>query len=422
MRDEPGDVELAEVLKAARPEPRPGWEERIVTRLAQRGVRVHARRRWVAVAVGAAAALVALGVLAPPWSGEESTWNRVLAAAEKASSLHVRANVLRPEGKVTSESWMAKGFSRHEDWRDGELKSVGLTIEDDVSPRRLLRYSESERGRRGMDLVLPPRPPLDLTRSIFASGDALVKAIEGWASSDEVESRTWTKAASTGMVEVVEATRTVRRMWLGSFGRQADIGDRLRVRAEIDPQTDRLLSVAEYRLEDGLWQEVYATELIEYDVPIPGELREFDFPPGTVVERTRWWDGRTDEVLAEAEVDGWNVKVHALDVDLEGNIYLTFSLWTKKRRDLAGWPAAEAIDIKQTRYGRFTTGTVANDYGIIVMRPELRSRPKGGRPPRSATITFWPRLDEDGGGKSVMFRHLPLPPPKPVQIYEEVRY
>jgi hypothetical protein len=221
----------------------------------------------------------------------------------------------------------------------------------------------------------------------------------------------------------VEATRTVEKLWSSSFGGTAEVGDRLRVRAEIDPRTDRLLSLAEYRRENGSWREIYATEAIEYNVPIPHALREFDFPPGTVVERTRWWEGRTDKVLAQADVNDWNVKVHALDVDLEGNIYFTFSLWTT-RRELAGWPAAEALDNKQTQYGRFITGTVANDYGVIVMRPQMQfsPRPKAGRPARWAAITFWPRLDESGNGRSVTFHHLPLPPPRPVQIYEEVHY
>ncbi len=419
MNDDLRDAKVIGVLKAARPEPRPGWEDRVVTRLAQREPRTRTRRRWVIAAVTVAAGLIGIGVLTPPWTGKDSTWNRVLAATMKASSIHVRARIIGPDGETMSESWMAPGFSRHEDWRNGNLQS--LTIRNDAAPRRYINYSESERGRRGIDYRLPPRPPLDFTSGAFAGSDAFAKLIEGWASSGKVENRRLTRTTNTGTVELVEATRTVGKLWTSSFAGGEQIGDKLRIRAEVDPRTDRLLSVTEYRLEDGSWKETYATQLIEYDAPISDKLKEFEFPHGTVVERTRWWDERTDKVLAEADADGWNIKVHALDLDLDGNIYLTFSLWTEKR-ELAGWPAAEAVDNKQTRYGRFPGSTVANDYGIIVMRPEVQAQPKVRRPPRTATVTFWPRLDENGGGASVVFRNLPLSPPKPVRIYEEQQY
>jgi hypothetical protein len=186
----------------------------------------------------------------------------------------------------------------------------------------------------------------------------------------------------------------------------------------MDRQTDRLLSLAEYKLEGDRWEPTYVTDRIEYDVPITDGLKSFVFPHGTTVEYSRWWRTRTDKVIVEKKVDAWTVKVHALDVDLNGDVYLTFSLRSDRARDASGCPSAEAVDNRQTRYGRFQGNTVLNDYGIIVMRPEVELRPKGWKPPTEITVTFWPRSDEE----PVVFRALPLPPPSEVVYQREVTY
>ena len=79
---------------------------------------------------------------------------------------------------------------------------------------------------------------------------------------------------------------------------------------------------------------------------------------------------------------------------------------------------AEAIDNRQTRYGRFPGSTVYNDYGIIVLRPEVELSPKGWRPPTEITITLWPRGDEE----PVALRRLPLPPSSEVVYETEIIY
>jgi len=414
------DEELGQLFAAARPGLRAGWEKRAMA-VIEGGRPVRARRwsrRWIAVAVAAAAVMIGLGVVGIPVGRQGPEWNHVLAAVTSASSIHVRARLVTPAGEKIVESWLADGFHRGETWQDGDL--VSLNMQSDSPGRPHLYYNVRNGKKRGIDSDRPPRLPTNWAAlgTFGAGGDELMRTLVRLAGSRGVRTRRVARADRRGQVEVIEADVVLNEEWGWSLSGSAHAGDRLRVRAEMDRQTDRLLSLAEYKLEGDRWEPTYVTDRIEYDVPITDGLKSFVFPHGTTVEYSRWWRTRTDKVIVEKKVDAWTVKVHALDVDLNGDVYLTFSLRSDRARDASGCPSAEAVDNRQTRYGRFQGNTVLNDYGIIVMRPEVELRPKGWKPPTEITVTFWPRSDEE----PVVFRALPLPPPSEVVYQREVTY
>ena len=371
-------------------------------------------RRWVGVAVAAGMVMIGLGIVGLPLGNGNREWNRVLAAVNSASTIHVVARHVRPEGEVVSETWFADGFYRSEHRQGGEL--VRLHLDIDLPDGRDLWYEVRDGEKRGIDRASRPRPRTNWAAMgpVGAGGDELEETLARLTKDGRVRTR---------MVVYSEGGRRTQVMEVEIFSGQGWTfltrkGDRIKVRAEVDPQTDRVRSIAQYKLEGDEWKLTYATESIEYDVPVPDDLKSFTFPKGTTVAYSRWWEGRTDEVIAEGESDGWTVKVHALDVDTNGDVYLTFSLWSDWDRDMAGWPSAEAIDNRQTRYGRFPGSTVYNDYGIIVLRPEVELSPKGWRPPTEITITLWPRGDEE----PVALRRLPLPPSSEVVYEREIVY
>jgi len=410
------DEEIGKAVCEAAGEPRAEVRARAVEGMrAARPARVRSRR-WLGVAVAAGMVMVGLGIVSVPFGKGNQEWNRVLAAVNSASSVHVKARWIGSEGEIVSESWSADGFHRSEHRQEGEL--VRVQLYSDIPTRRSLGYDVRNGEKHGIDRALRPKPRTNWAAmgTFGGGGDDLRSSLTRLAEDGNVRTRRVATAGEGGGVDVIEAEMTQEREWSGP----AHMGDRLRVRAEIDPLTDRVLSIARYKLEGEEWKQIYATESIEYDVPIPDYLKSFTFPKGTTVAYSRWWEGRTDEIIAEEKSDGWTVRAHALDVDTSGDVYVTFSLWSDWDRDMAGWPLAEAIDNREARYGRFpsNTGTVYDDYGVVVLRPEVELSPKGWRPPTEITITFWPREDEE----PVVLRRLPLPPSSEVVYQREIVY
>jgi len=373
-------------------------------------------RRWVGVAVAAGMVMVGLGLVSLPFGNGSREWNRLLAAVNSASTIHVIARHIGPEGETVSETWFADGFYRSEHRQEGEL--VRLHLDNDLPVGRDLWYEVRNGEKRGIERASRPRPATNWAAMgpIGGGGDELRATLTRLAEGGNVRTRRLAILGEGGQADVIEAEMTQESEWSG----WARKGDRIKVRAEIDPKTNRVLSIAHYKLEGDEWQLTYETESIEYDVPIPDRVKTFTFPKGTTVAYSRWWEGRTDEVIAEGKSDGWTVKVHALDVDTNGDVYVTFSLWSHRDRDMSGWPFAEGIDNRQTPYGRFpsNTGTVYDDYGVIVLRPEVELSPKGWKPPTEITITFWPREDEE----PLVLRRLPLPPASEVVYQREIVY
>ncbi len=408
MDTERAEARMTEAVEAVRPEFTPALRQRMVAEIeAEAPARVHPRRRWIALVVGAAAVLVGLGFVPLPAGRTHGVLARAMATLDAGPSIHVVARGWSGEDEYRIEEWSAAdGSMRYEKWKNGELSYLVMD-----SAERRLSYNAYAGAAHEYDA--PPMPGRKQiltggsTRAGFEGGLDFLKRDLHANVSEHRERSLW-----GGVVDVIEVEMHVSPGVVLSGIPYDEAGTAI-LRAEVDPQTNRVLSLREYlKTEDGQ-RLVFETEAIEWDVEIPASAWEFEPPTGTKVERHTWWATRADQELATAQSGDWKVVLHAIDVSHTGDVVLTLSRWLPEgEEDIERRPETPYVQATDDRSGTYSQhsgfGCYENPnggYWITTLHPD-RSGPAAD----TITLTIGSVEEAERGHPAVTFRDLPLPP------------
>lgn len=392
------------------------YQERITAALedAPAPVMIRSRKRVIAVAALAAVALFALGFVPIPMGRAPGALERAMAATQDIVGIYVRAHGIDQGVDFNTEEWWSQdGFHRYERRQEDRLH---LTLTDKDREVRYYYYhagswvsaSQRDRGARAID---PLFFPMDRIREQFA----WIQNTTGWHIQERRE-----RSLLRGTLDVIEAEGTlpggewaaVEVMFFG--------GDRIKIRAEADDATGRLVSFQQFVYIDGDWNLCYSTDVIDWDTEIPAEIRTFNFPIGTKVTETHWWADRTRQVLAESETNDWLIKLHSVEANSQGDLYLTFSRWLKPNSELARistYPhgvVAWAVDQYGTRFVQSKElsdirwdGRGDGSYWTVILKPQSRVIPLNL--PCLVTITLFPYDRDESQGQYVTFKDVQRP-------------
>ncbi len=372
------------------------------------------RRRLIAVTVGAAVALFALGFVPIPMGKAPGALERAIAALSGAPSVHMVARGWSGGNYYRFEAWNAPdGSTRYEQWRNGTLWELMIT-----RPEWALHYDADSSTAWESDM--PPIPDLRFQISILPDASTrtglqktlsyVQEALHGRVT-ERRERSLW-----GGAIDVIEAQCQVHSGWVIS-GVPYDSDGVALVQAEVDPGTNETISLREYKQVGSRWELLFETELIEWDVETPESLWTFEPPPGTKLTRHTWWTGRADAELAVAYSADWEVVLHAIDVNHTGEtVVLTISRWMSEGSDpdLGARPQApevEAVDSSGSSYSQDPgMGCVTVPAGGYWVRTLHRQGAAPGFPPRAMTVTIGSQSEAEAGHPPVTFRNIPLPP------------
>jgi len=408
------DAQLSQALRATRAAPPDGWRSRTLDRLA--GVRP-ARgvpRRWLLVSVGAMV-LFGLGFAPIPMGKAPGALEKALAQAEQATTVHVTGHAWTSQQENEFETWASNdGFYREDKLEGGEPAYVYLTQGATVltfyvenGKKYAYEHFDPSVGRADGR----PMPDRSYLRGFFESFKRLHEQL-GLPSPDLRITERRERTIWGGERDVVEAEFTVKGTSSISGVSYMD-GDMVRIRAEIDPTTGRILSMTHDKFE-GTWEPRYEAQYV-WDVEIPQDVREFKPPKGTTLERNLWWKTRAARTLARSETEHWIVTLHGVDIDRRGDIVLSLSRDFKP--ESPGGPywntavpvRAEASDNgggeyeQLNRYGCDSRVTVS--YWTTILRHK-----QGGANRSRATFTIYPYPRGQAKGQSVTFANVPMPP------------
>jgi hypothetical protein len=449
-----------DTVRNARAEPLAGWLDRALARIAQRQ-RARARRRLVAALACAAAVLTALGLTPFPYGSARGVWAQAVATAASATSLHVRGRIVTESGEFAFEQWLADdGFSRADVLQGDRLLAVSLVepgrrqVIPDVAPGRSLLPEHVWPAITEFISVglLGPRLQGAFARTDLVPFPGHVAA-HGLLQGDD-ESRVCLglledlfdlriderreKTLVGGPRVVVTAEGTARHnVVIGDPFLLLPVfyltGEEIRLRAEVDPETDVLSSLVVWKSVEGRWRETYAADVIDYGAEVTDEVRDIRVPRGHVELADHWWEGRLDTALASDHTDDWEVTVHALDVNRGGDLFVTFARRPRRGTELASeeWCrrlqgiAVRAVDssgveyLPSTKGHRFHTPQYIEGHPVPVFFgiPETAARvrltsaraPSLGSAGTSVTVTI-NNGSPTKGMQSVEFPDLPLPP------------
>jgi hypothetical protein len=432
MTDTEMDRKVRKVFETAGGSLAEGWEERaaaatVGAALARAGAATASpdmgrRRRWIAAGTAAVALLVALGFVPFTVGDAAGALQRAMAMAAEAATVHMSARAWGPKGDFHSERWASEdGFSRDERWEGGRLVQMEMTTEGDWR----LWYHASEDN--GAGYAVEDFDPLERHRrsgaiprrmtglsgfsadAFFGSFGRLAEAM-GLAPPEMKITERRQRTLWGGLVDVVEAEWTIEGSSHISGVRYND-GDVIRIRAEVDPDTGRLLSMAQDKFE-GVWEPRYRAEY-EWDVEIPESIREFRPPEGTTLVRYGWWETRADQVLAKAATDDWEVSLHAMDLNRDGDILLSVVRTTSRRSyNCAESMRVEAVGSAGERYSQYGPSGYAEHCGFGYLIARL-NREEPGPDPQTVTLRIYPH-PAVSEGQSVTFRDIPIPPRRDV--------
>jgi hypothetical protein len=428
------EQQIAELVETARPTPELPPERRDQALAAMEAAGRRPRHVWIwrlSAAAAAGAIVVAIALLGSParsaWDTVAQVRDRALAAADEAETVHIYGVTPwlgrdvpghGPEVVETDkEMWADRnGFSRMElRTRDGgQLFYLDLyngmervsycprQSSDDTSNAHRYWDPEEAQASRGR---MQQRVKMQIRRDFSLLGEP-----------DE-----YRRAAVThGAVDVLEAESVA---WHEDLHYDLHRGEKLRLRAEVDPQTGRLvtLTVFTFNAPSGTW-EVKSESHYEWNVPIPGELRTFDIPKGTLEHRYHWWDTRADQVLAQKQTENWTVAVRALDANRSGAVYLSLSAAPNSSTTVTPAESSvvevkvDAVDDRGVVYQADAEYVGLGTYlGTNIGFPVVLLRPAGESTGRVLTITVHPYMAAGQGqdpmtpDEPVSFR-LPLPP------------
>jgi outer membrane lipoprotein-sorting protein len=304
------DTQLSELLEKVRPQLTAALTDRAAAAIrSARPVPIRSRRRLIAMTVGAAVVLFALGFVPIPLGRTKGALDRAMAAFEGSSGVYIRSHSLREGRDKIHDAWYAAGgLSRDEYWENGELTGLGISGADfDVV------YDPSQ-GTAHVD----DRPPGSRPEwSILSFGTEYAQSlVRSYLEQSPGTFEEWRERSLwRGEIDVIEATLR--------FGDHDE--ETMRIRWETDAATGRLIGHREWVLKQGRWELVTYTEEMAWDVDIPSDTFAFVPPKGTRVTCHHWWKSRFDKTLAAGQTSDWRVTVHALDAKDNGDILLTLS-------------------------------------------------------------------------------------------------
>jgi hypothetical protein len=417
MKTDHVDESMSRLLETAAPQMSAGWQARAVERLTATRPARGISRRLVLAAVGVAA-LVGLGFVPIPMGKAPGALERALAAAEQATTVHMTGHAWTTKGEWDLDRWdSADGFSRQEKCSAGKLVELNITQGDrvlwylvdpetgqtsateDFWPTNRIKFGE-----------LPAAEGKSYLARMFDSLEMLHRDL-GVAAPEVEMTEHRERGLWRGAVDVVEAVWSVQGN-ASISGVNYREGDRVRVRAEVDPDTNRLLSMSQYKFE-GTWEPTYRADY-EWDVPIP-DAGEFRPPKGTRLNRHTWWQKRADQTIAAGTTQDWDVVLHAVDVNRRGDVVLSLHRAPRPESKISRWQdgslrwRVEAADDAGVSYRVGGGGPWGSyflvSYGTATLVPEHRDRNA-----RSVTLTVYPYPRGQTTDQSVTFRSIPLPP------------
>lgn len=427
MHEDETRADLARWLETTRPELTPALQARAVAAMeAARARPARPRRRLIAVVTMAVVVLAGLGFVPIPLGRTKGALDRAVAAAGSARTVHIvtwwrtpHSNTWStPEGgDATSEEWLAEqGFDRTEYRQGRELRHVDLSVGPWETEYSYNAMDERHSAAQTFDPCL--LHPADMPgRTTFEKRFAMLDYVAGFSqtSAPEMQFREFREASLWGgEVEVIEAQLAITEDNTSVFGGTYARGDTILVRAELDPTTDSLLSLREYTM-NGDERELTYEATYEWNVEIPEELKHFDMPPGTTVDRHAWWETRADKVIAQEATRDWLVTLHTIDINRHGGLLLSVS-----RAETPGsqmpivYNSAPPLEVEAQgsggeRYVQQDGYSCYNarhaGYWTTTLKPESESSR-----PATITLTIRPYPESPSADQSVTFRNVPLPP------------
>lgn len=315
-------------------------------------------------------------------------------------------------GQELQEEWRSEdGFSRFETHNSTTGKLGALRLERGA---KLIRYQPSEKVEES-DLppswADPSMPALYLpTRRYFEAGLRLFSEYAKLKTRSGRNFAFWRSRRKIILAEGVFTRPLVGGHFYGHW--QAIKGDRVRIRAEVDAQTDRLLELAAYqRSPHSNWRPVAKTSF-EWLDRIPAALLTFVPPKGTLVTQKTFWRGRTDKTIATASADGWKFALHALERNTQGDLCATVSAVPTTGREITLYDvkfllAGQAEDDASGKY-HFVIEESLGDRGYHIIGLKRDANPPARQAPQKISLTVWREAEPS---VRVTFKDLPLPPP-----------
>jgi len=358
------------------------------------------------------------GVAVRPALTARDLLREALAAVDEASTMHVVGQA-STTATFSYEQWSARdGLVRQEKREGGELAWLRL-----FDGGWETTYSAGAGGSRAMAQFEPLyEPPATLERSRIGG---LFWALEG------LGGYTGFLVKEGPSTDIVQAEGTAKLpLGVGICDAVYEEGDHISAQAVMDHRTGRLLKVTISRLQ-GDWELLYE-ERYGWDEELPEGVREFQPPAGTLLTRYAWWADRYGQTLATGHTRDWEVTIHALDLNREGDILLSMSRrMTPKSEmpvpyDLAPMPEVHATDDAGGIYEATGEGhAVGERQGFGYEGIDLK-RSGGGPRPSRAMFHIHPYPDGASADQAVTLA-VPLPPRRDVEepfdgAVEEMQY
>jgi len=389
-------------------------EERVMREMANaKPVRARSRRRLIAIAVGAAVVLFALGFVPFPMGKATGALERAMAAAVQATTVHIIGMESKEKGDFRLEKWLSEdGFAREERWQDGKLTSVELDsggisrhfsyVGDANDSHPYATENFDPIGRHKMGALMPRKSYI---ATLFQSMQ-LLDMFSAPKTNESKEVTLW-----GGSIDVAEIEGTIRgEASIG--GVEYHDGDMLKIRAEIDPNTGCMVSMTHY-LYQGNWEQTYKARY-DWDVTLPANLREFNPPSGTKLVRNTWWQGRADKVIATAKSQDWEVTLHAIEVNQQGDIILSLQRNLTPESGLSKWVngaipmRVEATDDEEQKYTQLNRYRCDNYFDLGYWVTTLKCGSSVGNP-KTVTLTIYPYPNGMSENQFVVLRGIALP-------------
>ena len=422
MSDDLLEQKLGSILETAQPvaDLPPATRARVLTALADspeasRGAR---KRRW-RLATGltfAAVALFGLGFVPFPMGSAKGALAEAMAAFDQFITKHtVRQSWDEQGNEYLTETWFANdGFLRQDEFKGDKLSHVWI-----MDGTKMLYFYVSEDGQlQAIERFIPHgaydqqhqvRMPL-FGQSSDTVGDifAMLKRVDAYkhVTINEYQERSmWGGAITIAEVETDHGAPGHGQKW----------------RFEIDPTTDRVMKTIFY-VSSGtaeIWKEKSETHY-EWDTPIPESAHDFTLPSGTKLTRNLWWQDRIDKVVAQASTPDWEVTLHDVQVDNEGNMIASISTHyiatgEDSKSGFSGFPRFVVDDNVGNEYRNGKSGGVNAIPGHIYWVIPI-TKAVGGSAAIPTAATFTIHLSQDGASEdqAVVFRNIPLPARQPL--------
>jgi hypothetical protein len=416
MKTEEFDSHFTQALEQSLPPFSPQIKARALEAMGQgRPLRTRSRARLVAVFVGATAVLVALGFVPWPMGSANSATGalaRAATAASQATTVHIIGMHSSDRGDQSYEQWLSQdGFSRKERWQGRKLLSLELgncgiirRFDFEIKPNDPIPVADEYFNPAEQDQV----GALSSGKSYIASFINSMQLLEVFSDAKTSEHREGTLWG--GVIDIVEIEGTVRTGGSIGAGGIYQKGDLVKIRAEIDPHSGRLLSMSNY-LYQGLWDKTFEAKY-EWEVPIPDDLRKYTPPAGTKLDCFDTWSRRVDKVIAKASSKDWEVTIHDLELDRDGTVYLWLQRKMKRESDSGKyWNGAKVMrsaasdDVGGIYWLYSGYGVFGGEYWTTKLLRET----DGGHP-RTITLKIVPYSDRHIPDQFAVFKDLPLPP------------